>query len=294
MKNYISYLKIGQQDLSWITGANEVESSSTTNNRGYGLSTRIQFSEEFSLKSSYEHSVRLPLAREYLGNGTTVYPNFMLEPENSDNINLGLFGTIRAASGHSLFYETGLFYRQVEDYIHLVITEAEGMSQYSNVSNVTVRGIEGEVRYDYDNLFQAIANFSYLDERSKTKYQANGKPEITYNNRMPNRPWLFGNLEFNIRKKNLFQKKSDQLKFAYFFQYVHWYYLTWEGYGALTTKSTIPTQYLNNLQLTYSLINEKYNISLEVDNIFNRTIYDNYMMQKPGRSFFCKLRIFIN
>ncbi|NJK94791.1 MAG: TonB-dependent receptor [Bacteroidales bacterium] len=84
------------------------------------------------------------------------------------------------------------------------------------------------------------------------------------------------------------------MKLAYYFQYVQWFYLTWKGYGTLSSKSTIPTQYLNNVQLTYSLNNEKYNISLEAENIFDRTVYDNYMMQKPGRSYFLKLRIFIN
>lgn len=294
LKDYISYLKIGQQDLSWITGSASVASSSTSNHWGYGLSSRFRFSDLLSVKASVEHSIRLPLAREYLGNGTTVYPNFKLQPENSNNVNAGLFGSIDLAPGHHLFYETGLFLRKVEDYIRLVISEAEGMSQYENVSNVTVKGIEGELRYDYNEMFQAIFNVSYLNEKNKTKYQANGKPSITYNNRMPNRPWLYGNAELNFRKKDLFGPKNSQLKVAYYFQYVHWFYLTWEGYGNLDTKSTIPTQCINSASLTYSLKREMYNISLECNNIFDRTAYDNYMLQKPGRSFFCKLRLFIN
>jgi outer membrane cobalamin receptor len=294
IKEYISQLKIGQQDLSWITGSDEIASTSSTNNWGAGIGSRFRFFDELALKSSFEHSVRLPLAREYLGNGTTIYPNFKLSPENSSNFNMGSFGTIDLAHKSRLNYEFGFFYRKVEDYIRLVISEAEGMSQYDNVNNVTIKGIEGELRYDYNNTFQIIGNMSYLDERNKTKFQANGKPEITYNNRMLNRPWLFGNLEFNIRKNDLFQQKNNQLKLAYFFQYVHWFYLTWKGFGTLRSKSTIPTQYMNNVQLTYSLDHEKYNISLEAKNIFDLTLYDNYMMQKPGRSFFLKLRMFIN
>ncbi|NJK94792.1 MAG: TonB-dependent receptor [Bacteroidales bacterium] len=207
VKDYVSYLNVKQQDLSWITGADKI-TSTTTNNQGYGVSSRFRFLNELSLKSSFERSVRLPLAKEYLGNGTTVYPNFSLHPENSHNFNLGAFGTIEVAQKSRLSYEIGVFYRKVEDYIHLVVSEAEGMSQYSNVNNVTVKGIEGELRYNYKNTFQIIANMSYLDERNKTKYQANGKPEITYNNRMPNRPLLFGNLEFNVRKKDLFGRKT--------------------------------------------------------------------------------------
>lgn len=294
VKDYISHLKIGQQDLSWITNSNAVPRSSTSDNWGYGLSSRFHIAEWLSVKGSAERSIRLPLAREYMGNGTTVYPNFALSPENSRNYNFGLFGTINLAQKHNLTYETGLFYRGVKDYIRLVITESEGTSQYQNVNDVTVRGIEGELRYDYDDFLQIIANISYLDEKSKTKYQADGKPTTTYNNRVPNKPWLYSNVELNLRKKNLLGRKENQLKVAYFFQYVHWFYLTWKDYGVFNPEYVIPTQYIHNASITYSLKNEKYNLSLECNNIFDRMTYDNYRMQKPGRSFFCKFRIFIN
>lgn len=294
IKDYISNLKIEQQDLYWITGANDVKKSTTLNNWGYGFSSRFRFSEWLAIKASFEHTVRLPLANEVLGNGTIVYPNLTLKPENSNNINIGLFGSVEIAKEHQLDYEVGAFYRHVKDYIRLVVTESDGMSQYQNVSNVDVKGIDGELRYTYDNLIQLIANISYINEKNKTKYQLDGKPEITYNNRMPNKPWLYSNIELNLRKNNIFGSKDNQIKLAYYLQYVHWFYLTWEGYGTLSSKSTIPTQYLNSASLTYSLKNEKYNISLECNNIFNRLIYDNYMMQKPGRALFCKLRIFIN
>lgn len=293
-KSYINHLEIGQQDLSWITGSSQMPKSSTSESWGYGLASRFRFFDSFSVKASYENSVRLPLAREYLGNGTTVYPNFKLEPETSNNINLGVFGSIDLAPKHRLYYEATGFIRKVENYIRLVVTEADNLSQYDNVNNVSVKGIEGELRYDYNNSIQLVANASYLEEKSKTKYQANGKPNITYNNRMPNRPWLYSNAELNFRKQDIFGQKDNQLKLAYIFQYVHWFYLTWAGYGTLKTKAVIPTQYLNSAQLTYSIKNEKYSVSVECNNIFDRLTYDNYMLQKPGRSFFCKFRLFIN
>lgn len=294
VKDYANHLKVEQQDLYWITGSKDEAGSSSTNDLGYGMGSRYRFFETFSLKASFEHSVRLPLAREYLGNGTTVYPNFKLKPENSNNLNLGLFGTTNISPKHSLSYETNFFIRKVQDYIHLIISEAEGMSQYDNVKSVTVKGLEGELRYDYNNTFQAVINCSYLDEKNKTKYQANGKPDITYDNKMPNRPWFFSNLELNFRKKNPLGKKDSQFQAAYFFQYVHWFYLTWEGYGSLQSKSTIPTQCVSNIVLAYSFQKEKYNIALECNNLFDRITYDNFMLQKPGRSLFCKFRLFIN
>ena len=51
------------------------------------------FFDPLAVKVSYEHSVRLPIARELLGNGTTIYANVALKPEKSNNVNLALFGT---------------------------------------------------------------------------------------------------------------------------------------------------------------------------------------------------------
>lgn len=294
VKDYISYLKVGQRDLSWITGSDKIPESSTTNNWGYGLSTRFRFSELLAVKGSVERSYRLPLAREYLGNGSEIYPNFMLKPENGRNYNLGFFGSVNFAPAHHLFYETGVFYREIKDYIRFGVNNADGTGQYENVEDVTVKGIEGELRYTYANCLQLIANMSYVDEKKKTKYLSDGKPDASYNNRVPNRPWLYSNVELNFRKNNLLGSRDSQLKVSYYFQYTHWFYLTWESQGSLVSNIIIPSQYISNASLTYSLCNERYNVSLECNNMFDRMAYDNYMMQKPGRAFFCKFRLFIN
>lgn len=293
VKDYINHLDIQQQDLSWITGSDEVPASSTKNHIGYGAGVRYSFWEELALKASFEHSVRLPLARELLGNGTTVYPNVRLKPENSNNINVGSFGSVHLAPGHLLYYEVNGFFRDVNDYIHAVVSEAEGMIQYENVASVDIKGVEGEVRYNWKDNLQAIVNCSYQDARDKQQFKANGKPSISYNNKVPNRPWLFSNAELNFTFHNLLFKNS-KLRLGYNYQYVHWFFLTWEGYGSLDSKSRIPTQHLHSAVLSYSWNREKYNISVECNNLFDSKIYDNYMLQKPGRSFFCKFRLFIN
>jgi outer membrane receptor protein involved in Fe transport len=46
--------------------------------------------------------------------------------------------------------------------------------------------------------------------------------------------------------------------------------------------------------VSYSWKNERYNVSFGCNNLFDKELYDNFMLQKPGRSFFAKFRIFIN
>ncbi|WP_108822182.1 TonB-dependent receptor domain-containing protein [Dysgonomonas sp. Marseille-P4361] len=295
LKDYINNLRIGQQDLSHITGSKDIPNSSTNYNIGYGIASRYRFNSNFAIKASYEHAIRLPIARELLGNGTTVYPNLTLKPESSNNVNIGMFGEIDCNNKHHLYYEVGSFMRTVKDYIRYKPSPVEDrLGQYENLNNATVKGIEGELRYSYSSLFQAIVNCTYLEEKNKNKYLENGKPSATYNDQIPNTPWLYSNVELNVKKQNLFGAKDNQIKLAYYFQYVHWYYYTWKSAGGGDAKSRIPTQNISDLSLTYSLKNEKYNISLECTNIFDRLTYDNLKLQKPGRAFFCKMRFFFN
>ncbi len=293
VKDYLSHLEVKQLDLYWITGSKENQGSMYTNKWGYGAGSRFKFYEALFVKASYEHSMHLPLARELLGNGTTIYPNFALQPETSNNFNIGLLGNINSGNLHRFTYEGNFFLRNTKNYIMLVLSEAEGLSQYKNVSNVDIKGVEADISYTFANKFKIQTNASYLDERSKTKYQLNGKPDITYNNRMPNRPWLYANASIEYMFDDIILRNS-KLKLTYDFQYVHQFYLTWESYGSLRSKSTIPSQYVSNVGASYAIKNNKYSVSAECSNIFNSTVYDNYMMQKPGRAFFVKFKVIVD
>ena len=293
VKNYINHLKVEQTEYSFITGSDEVEATSTQSHWGYGIGSRYMPAEAFAVKASYEHSVRLPLSRELLGNGTTVYANMTLRPESSENFNLGMFGTWRPASAHTFFYEVNGFVRLVDDYIQTTVSEKEGMMQYVNVPAVHIKGVEGEVKYDWDNKLQLMVNASYQDSRDQRKYKDDGKPSATYKNRTPNKPWLFCNAEaaYTFNKVG---HPTGKLRLSYDYQWVHWFYLTWEAYGSNATKARIPTQNISNASVLYSWKNGRYNLSVECNNLFDVKAYDNYKLQKPGRSFFAKFRLFIN
>ncbi len=293
IKDYLSRVHVEQQELYWITGVDEVEQDTSTNDIGFGAATRIKLSEMLSFKASYESSMRLPSARELLGNGSTLYPNLALEPESSDNINFGLFGTVKIGR-HRLFYEVNSFYRDVENYISLVLAgDEDGTMQYDNIDNVRIMGAEAEMRYNLGHSFEAVVNASYQDARSMTQFYPNGQQQVTYKNKIPNTPWLYGNVELNYTLFDLFNSR-DELRFGYDYSYTHWFYLTWEGYGSLASKSIIPSQYEHSAMMTYSFSDRRYNVTFECDNIFNELLYDNYKLQKPGRSFFVKFRCFIN
>lgn len=68
----------------------------------------------------------------------------------------------------------------------------------------------------------------------------------------------------------------------------------WDAYGAAEGKARIPDQQILNADISYSWKRGRYNIAFECTNFLDKTTYDNYKLQKPGRAFFAKFRLFIN
>ena len=292
LKNYMNHLSVEQTDIASVTGSRDVMGSSTKSHLGYGVGTRFQWREPLAVKASYEHSIRLPLAREMLGNGTTIYANMALRPESSNNVNVGLFGTLRHHD-HTLSYEVNGFLRYSEDYIQTQISEKEGTMQYVNVPSVHIKGLEGELRYDWRQRLQVVANLSWQDARDRQRYKSDGKPSVTFNNHVPNRPWIFASGEVHYSLADLLQK-GDRLRLRADYQWVHWFYLSWANYGRADTKARIPTKHIVGADVTYSWHRERYSLSLQCQNLLDATLYDNYKLQKPGRAIFAKFRFLIH
>ena len=295
VKEYINGVALGDKEMSpsdsVITGYKFVDRDAVTLFTGYGAGSRYRFYDELSAKASYEYSVRLPSAFQILGDGENVLPNYQLEPEKSHNVNLGLFGMIKHTD-HRLSYELGGFYRNIHDFI--MMRPGMELYRFENLSRISITGADAELIYYWADRLRLRANASYecavdlIEEKL-----SDGKPNAAYRQRIPNRPTLYGNLNAQYALTDLLMR-DDKLLIGYNYQYVHWYYLTWSVFGAHESKSIIPTQQLHSVDLTYSMMNERYNVSLSIDNIFDALAYDNYKLQKPGRSFFLKLRMFLS
>lgn len=265
------------------TGYVKEEADQTTSYYGYGAAARYKITEQSGIKASYEHTYRLPEVAELFGDGITVLANPGLKPEESDNINVGLY-FLKRVNHHHFSAEASAFYRKASDFINSF--PGGTFSTYDNIGEVRITGFDGEVRYSYSDLLTAMVNGSYLNALNKDK------SSTVYNDRIPNQPWLYGNADIGIGKNDIVGKDS-RLQLNWFTQYVHWFYLSWPSRGYASSKSRIPGQVIHNATLTYSTHQGRYNISLESRNIFNQLAFDSFRLQKPGRSFFIKLRYFI-
>jgi len=259
---------------------------------GYGIASRYKLSDELGVKVSYEHAYRLQEGEELFGNGIDVTSNINLKPENSDNFNLGAYYNVKLNEKHRFAVEGSYFFRNAKDFIYF-IPSGGVYSMYNNLAGARIHGAEFEFRYGYANLLNFSVNGTYQEATSRQRYEPNTDVlDATYGDRIPNQPWFYANANLEIGKNDIWAK-GNRLQLSLSSQFVNWFYLNWESRGSIESKNQIPTQLSHNAALSYSLAKGKYNVALEVNNLTNELLYDNFRLQKPGRSIFMKLRYFI-
>lgn len=262
-----------------------VSTSSSLSRTGYGLAVSYSITPALLAKTSYEHAYRLPESHEIMGNGVLILPNANINPENSHNINLGLIYEGHQWGGNFKSELTG-FYRPVRDKIWRV---AQGvLSSYQNIAKTRVIGLETSNTFNFQNQYLLTMNLTYQKHTDQRKFNE-GLENTEYGNRLPNDPYFFGGLSAQYRR-NL---KSSRLSFIWRTRYVHSFYLYAESNGNQSEKRQIPTQLINDFNVNYTLQEGTYNVSLAVNNLFDQEAYDNWSLQKPGRSYSIKLRYFI-
>jgi outer membrane cobalamin receptor len=293
-KQYVQYTK-GPKNVSTTTNSYQYELfSNTFSTSGYGAATTYLL-KDLQFKLSYEKTYRLPTANELFGNEDLEKSNAVLNPENSDNLNVNISYNKQFGKHHFLFVDAGFMYRDIKDYIRRVVESMHNTAAFENHGRVRNIGYTGEVRYSYGRLLTVGGNFTYQNLRNKEKYRSPGSPVIStiYDSRVPNVPYLYGNGDFSLFLGSV-GRKSNTLNFGYNALYVYQFPLRWGTNGAYESKDMIPTQFSHDVSLTYAMQNGRYSVSVECRNLTDARLYDNFSLQKPGRSFSAKVRYFFS
>jgi outer membrane cobalamin receptor len=287
-------------ELTNGTGVPDYQATNTkTNNFGYGVAGAYFIITELQAKASYEHTYRLPEAIELLGDGLLTDRNSALKPENSDNLNLGAMYSFQINEVNRFGIEANYIYRRSHDYIRLDQAQVKPRDrQYINIGDVNTDGVEGEIRYSWNNKFQAKVNVTYQNIIDQQEFLSSTNltgtsvtPNLGYGYRIPNTPYLFGNANVGYLFNNV--GGDNTLNLSYDLNFVAEYFLTPEHLGR-NNIDNIPKQFAHNIMANYIIGAGKYNVSLECRNFTNNNLFDNFRLQKPGRSVFLKLRYFIS
>lgn len=298
-KLYVLNAKSFEQ-VSDGTGVVKYQPSKTnTTNFGYGAAAAYFILPLLQAKASYEHTYRLPEAVELLGDGLYTRRNSALKPENSNNINLGALYAFNVGEANKFNVEANYIYRKSHDYIRLDQAQTQPIDrQYINIGDVQTNGVEGEIRYTWNNRLRTSVNVTYqsIIDKQKTLTSTNFQgtiitPNLGYGYKIPNTPYLFGNADLGYLFKKVGGDKNT-LDVSYSLNYTQKYYFTPNQLG-FNNQDIIPTQVSHNFIASYAMSNGRYNASFECRNLTNNELFDNYLLQKPGRSFFVRLRYFI-
>lgn len=249
---------------------------------GVGIGSSYEFSKELLAKLSYEKSYRLPNDRELFGDGDLEIGANQLRPEHSENLNVNLSWQPET-NGHALLAEGGFALRYIQDYIIRNVAST-GAATSKNHGKVLTLGGDFTLRYFYQKTFSVGGNLSYMDMRNRERKNTNGADSVTYGDRVPNMPYLFGSADATYTFDSLLTQ-DDGLTLGYNLAYTHEFFLSWQSEGA---KITVPTQLSHDLSLTYTAPRNKYTLSVEVKNFTDALLYDNYSLQKAGRAFYVK------
>lgn len=271
-----------------------IRTTNSVSAMGYGAAGTYFILKSLQAKLSYEKVYRLPTNEEMFGDEDLETGDISLRPENSDNVNLNLSYN-ETFGKHSVYVEGGLIYRNTKDYIQRNISDLSGGkygATYVNHGRVETKGYNISVRYGFANWVSVGGNFTQMNVRDNVKTVTSGtnQESLTYGARMPNLPYQFANSDVTFYWRNLW-KKGNTLSVTYDNLYMHSFPLYSEAVGS-ESEFVVPTQFSHNLTLSYGIQNGRYNISFECRNLTNEKLYDNFSLQKAGRAFYGKVRVY--
>lgn len=271
-----------------------VRNTRSISSAGYGAAGTYFILSGLQAKLSYEKAYRLPTIEEMFGDEDLEMGELSIRPENSDNLNFNLSYS-KNFDKHTLYIEGGLVYRNTKDYIQRNITDLSGGKQaatYINYGKVETKGYSLSVRYNFRNWLSVGGNFTQMDVRDKMKTSiSSSAANLAYGERMPNLPYRFADSDISFYWRNLWEK-GNVLTFTYDNMYLHSFTYYSSAIGSNQNDYRVPNQFSHNLSLSYSIKNGRYNVSFECRNFTNEDLYDNFSLQKAGRAFYGKVRVY--
>jgi len=260
---------------------------------GAGTILEAEIFAPFTVSLSYEWAVRLPDTDELLGDGILIQANPQLRPERSHNGNLIFrLQPFKATPWLLVDADVGGFVRSVEQQIFL---NPDGLlAQNENVDGALLHGVSGNAHFElFERHLDVLASMSW--ERAINQSEE-GDFARTRGEQLPNRPTLFGTFVVTGRLFDLFGGQ-DVLEAYWRARWVDEFFLFFESDGESESKAVIPTQFPQDVGLTYDALSfarspVRLAFNLEVRNVGDADVFDFFRVPKPGRSVFFKASAF--
>ncbi|MEO0593285.1 MAG: TonB-dependent receptor plug domain-containing protein [Myxococcota bacterium] len=268
-----------------LRGGTSARRDRDTEEYGVGNALRVRIRDGLVAKASYELATRLPRVDEVFGNGVLIQPNLEIEPERSQNANLGFTASLQDMELPDVTLEVNGFLRRSEELI--VLLAQLDQFRFENVLEATSIGVETSARWVVPGEFLTLGgNLTYLDFRNRS---TEGRFARNEGDRIPNRPYLSANAFAQLEFDDLF-RLDDTLAFDWNSRYVEEFFRTFESDGLREFKETIDSQLQHSLAVIYTLAlwPNEFSFTAEVQNLTNERLFDFFGVERPGRAFFFK------
>lgn len=241
-----------------------------------------------TLKASVQSTVRMPIAEELFGDGVLLLPSEKLRPERSFNINAGAIWLINAMRYPQVRIVINIFYMSAKDMIKLMYSSMN--MAYDNIGKVRVMGFDMEMESKLNRWLDLQGNITWQDARDMRKEAVGGGENFHYRYRIPNMPYLFGNVGVRLHKDGLLSKSSSSA-FASTFGFTKAFSYNWEASKHNTM--LIPARYCWDVAVHHSF-NKRCQLSFEIRNILNRENWAEFRYPMERRTFHLKMKYIIN
>lgn len=283
--------------LNVVTGERE----KAIQNGGVSLSQSLKYHSYngWLVRASAENTYRLPDQMEIFGDNSFIIPNIGLKPERSLNFNFGV--NYKRKDKYNV--EVNTYFRDVNDLIKIKEI-SQFQSQFLNLDKVKGYGVELEGTYRPVNSLILSGNLTYNEFRFKGANDTRPNNDHFINARVSNMPFYFGNATATYSPDKLFSAKG-KFQVYWTYSYVHQFYLDFiekqfepSGFLGLFGKSkvytdrVIPIQQIHSAGIVWTNRrkgDKPYSFSTEINNIFDKPIYNTFKMQSAGRSISAKV-----
>ncbi len=253
---------------------------------GIGDELRFRFTPWLYGKASYEYATRLPTPDEVFGNGVLTLANLGLAPEVSHNVNVGPHVDLNRTPYGDFIVDMNAFLRHSDRLI--VLLGNDRFSMYQNV--YTARGL------GLENALAWVSPGRWLMLNGTLTWQSvrNASSQGTFadfdGDRIPNRPYFFSSWGARLRFSHL-PGPDDTVEPFYNGRYVHEFFRGWESQGLRQFKQVVDAQLAHSVGVSWTLARDfgRVTSSLEVDNVTDAKLFDNFGVQRPGRAFYLKI-----
>ena len=252
---------------------------------------KYNFNDFLFVRTSYERGFLIPLFQQFVGNGADIVRNTDLLPESSDNINLGISYSKNTTDDLKIHTNINTFWREQYDIIFLGSSITK---RYENADQVNTLGLEGDLIINFKKAWTWRSNLTALRKRfSALKDPRNAFLEGTT---FPNNPTFFANTEIEWQKAGLV-KTADKFRSYIFYQYVAPFNHIQIGHDDTPQNNPnafVPTQHRLDIGCSYRFAKPALTTALNINNVLNAALFDNFLVPRAGTNFNLKLIFEIN